>query len=57
MILSSIIKEIVVYDEKIDIKLRIGFNEFINTAKKLKIDSIKNENSKFFENLCDSGTI
>lgn len=57
MILSSIIKEIVVYDEKIDIKLRIGFNEFINTAKKMKIDSIKNENSKFFENLCDSGTI
>lgn len=38
MILSSIIKEIVVYDEKIDIKLRIGFNEFINTAKKMKID-------------------
>ena len=33
MILASIIKKIVVYDEKIDIQLKINFEEFIKTAK------------------------
>ena len=35
MILSSIIKDVVVYDDKIDIHLRINFKEFSETAKEL----------------------
>ena len=35
MLLSSIIKEVIVYDEKIDVKLRISYNEFVNTVKKI----------------------
>lgn len=50
MLLSSIIKEIVVYDEKIDVKLKISFNEFISTAKKLN-----KENLFFFENITNRG--
>ena len=42
MILASIIKKIVVYDEKIDIHLKINFEEFIKNAKKLDIDVKKN---------------
>lgn len=56
MILSSIIKEIVVYDNKIDIKLRISYKEFIETAKKLDLSKIKQKNSKVFDNMCYSGT-
>ena len=52
MILASIIKKIVVYDEKIDIHLKINFDEFIKTAKKLDIDIKKN----CFENLSNRGT-
>ena len=56
MILSSIIKEIVVYDNKIDIHLRISFKEYIETAQKMDIDKFKKMNSNFFENICDMGT-
>lgn len=52
MILASIIKKIVVYDEKIDIHLKINFEEFIKTAKKLDVDVKKN----CFENVSDRGT-
>ena len=52
MILASIIKKIVVYDEKIDIHLKINFEEFIKTAKKLDIDVKKN----CFENVSNRGT-
>ena len=52
MILASIIKKIVVYDEKIDIHLKINFDEFIKTAKKLDIDVKK----KCFENVSNRGT-
>ena len=52
MLLSAIIKEIIVYDDKIDIKLNIGINEFINTIK----FTDEKGNSKFFENLCNSRT-
>ena len=51
MILASIIKKIVVYDEKIDIHLKINFDEFIKTAKKLDIDVKK----KCFENVSNRG--
>ena len=50
MLLASIIREIIVYDEKIDVKLRISFNEFLNTAKKINI-----MNSDFFENISNRG--
>ena len=53
MILSSIIKDIVVYDNKIDIHLRISFKEFLETAKKL---DIKGMNSKVFENMSNTRT-
>ena len=56
MMLASIIKEIIVYDDRIDIKLRIGFNEFVDTARKLNINTIKNGDSFCFDNLCNSGT-
>ena len=52
MILASIIKKIVVYDEKIDIHLKINFDEFIKNAKKLDIDVKK----KCFENVSNRGT-
>ena len=52
MILASIIKKIVVYDEKIDIHLKINFDEFIKTAKKLDIDVKKS----CFENVSNRGT-
>jgi len=52
MILASIIKKIVVYDEKIDIHLKINFDEFIKTAKKLDVDVKKN----CFENVSNRGT-
>lgn len=56
MILSQIIKEIVVYDDKIDIYLKINFNEFLETAKKLDKD-IKNKcTQKIFENMGNTGT-
>lgn len=51
MLLSSIIKEVIVYDEKIDVKLRISFNEFINMTKKLN-----KKNMNCFENICNRGT-
>ena len=51
MILASIIKKIVVYDEKIDIHLKINFDEFIKTAKKLDVDVKKN----CFENVSNRG--
>ena len=56
MILSSIIKEIVVYDNKIDIHLRISFKEFLETAKKLDISKIKGMDSKVFENMSNTRT-
>jgi hypothetical protein len=56
MILSQIVKEIVVYDEKIDIHLKISFNEFLNTAKKLDLETISEGNSKIFKNLASRGT-
>ena len=52
MILSAMIKEIVVYDHKIDIHLRISFNEFLRTAQKLG----SGKNSKFAKNLCNTRT-
>ena len=52
MILSAMIKEIVVYDNKIDIYLRISFNEFLRTAQKLG----SGKNSKFAKNLCNTRT-
>ena len=51
MILASIIKEIIVYDDKIDVKLNISLNEFINTANKLQL-----KNNTLFENLTNRGT-
>ena len=52
MILSAMIKEIVVYDNKIDIHLRISFDEFLRTAQKLGSE----KNSKFARNLCNTRT-
>ncbi len=52
MILSAMIKEIVVYDHKIDIHLRISFDEFLRTAQKLGSE----KNSKFAKNLCNTRT-
>ena len=56
MILSSIIKEIIVYDNKIDVHLRISFKEFLETAKKLDISKIKGMDSKVFENMSNTRT-
>lgn len=56
MILSSIIKEVVVYDDKIDVYLRINFKEFIETAKKLDEKTKAQCTKKNFENMGDSGT-
>ncbi len=51
MILSTIIKKIVVFDDKIDIYLRISFDEFIKTAKNLD-DKFKAQcTQKCFENM------
>lgn len=52
MILSSIIKEIIVYDDKIDIHLKIGFEEFVRTAEKVEVSNIKN----YFENISNTRT-
>ncbi len=54
MILATIIKEIIVYDDKIDIFLRISLNEFIRMAKKFDINKIKEKDLTFFENLCNT---
>lgn len=56
MILSSIIKEVVVYDDKIDVYLRINFKEFLETAKKLNEKTKVQCTQKIFENMCDRGT-
>ena len=56
MILSSIIKEIVVYDNKIDVHLRISFKEFLETAKKLDISKIKGMDLGSFENMSNTRT-
>lgn len=52
MILSAIIKEIVVYDDKIDIHLKISYDEFIKTAKKLDLNKLKSN----FENISNTRT-
>ena len=52
MILSAMIKKIVVYDNKIDIHLRISFNEFLRTAQKLVFDP----DNKIDRNLCNTRT-
>ena len=51
MLLTSIIKEVIVYDDKIDVKLKISFDDFFNAIKKSG-----KENSIFFENLTSRGT-
>ena len=56
MILSQIIKEIVVYDEKIDIHLKINFNEFLETAKKLDEKTKIQCTQKSFENISSRRT-
>lgn len=56
MILSSIIKEIVVYDNKIDIHLKISFKEFKEQAKKLDISKIKGMDLGSFENMSNTRT-
>ena len=56
MILSSIIKEVVVYDDKIDVYLRINFKEFLETAKKLDEKTINQCTQKSFENMSNRGT-
>ena len=56
MILSQIIKEIVVYDEKIDIHLKINFNEFLETAKNLDEKTKIQCTQKSFENISSRGT-
>ena len=52
MLLTPIIKEVIVYDDKIDVKLKISFDDFFNAIKKSG-----NENSFCFENLTSRGTI
>ena len=52
MLLTAIIKEVIVYDERIDVKLKISFDDFFNAIKKSR-----NENSFCFENLTSRGTI
>ena len=56
MILSSIIKEVVVYDDKIDVYLRINFKEFLETAKKLDEKTKIQCTQKSFENMSNRGT-
>ena len=56
MILSQVIKEVVVYDNKIDIHLRINFKEFLETAKKLDEKTKIQCTQKSFENMSDRGT-
>ena len=56
MILSQIIKEVVVYDNKIDIHLRINFKEFLETAKKLEEKAKIQCTQKSFENISNRGT-
>ena len=56
MILSQVIKEVVVYDDKIDIHLRINFKEFLETAKKLNEKTKIQCTQKSFENMSDRGT-
>lgn len=51
MILSSIIRKIVVYDNKIDIYLKISFEEFLKTAKNLDKVELNKMDSKVFENI------
>ena len=55
MILSSIIKEVVVYDDKIDVYLRINFKEFLETAKKLDEKTKIQCTQKSFENMSNRG--
>ena len=56
IILSSIIKKIIVYDDKIDIELKISFSEFLNTAKKLDFKKVSEMYSNVFENMSNMGT-
>ncbi len=56
MILSSIIREIIVFDERIDIHLKISFKEFLETAQKLDFNKIRESNPKVFENMSNIGT-
>ena len=56
MILSQIIKEVVVYDDKIDVYLRINFKEFLETAKKLDEKTKIQCTQKSFENMSNRGT-
>ena len=56
MILSQVIKEVVVYDDKIDVYLRINFKEFLETAKKLDEKTKIQCTQKSFENMSNRGT-
>lgn len=56
MILSAMIKKIVVYDNKIDIHLRISLKEFLETAGKLDTNDDKKWYSKNFDTYSNRGT-
>lgn len=56
MILSTIIKKVIVYDDKIDVHLKISFDEFLKTAKKLSNKQLEKVNSNFFDNMSNRGT-
>lgn len=56
MILSTIIKKVVVFDDKIDVHLKISFDEFIKTAKNLSKKQLEKADSFFFDNLSNRGT-
>lgn len=56
MILSTIIKQVVIYDEKIDIHLRISLKEFLETAGKLDTNDDKKWYSKKFDIYSNRGT-
>ena len=48
MLLSTIIKKIVIYDNRIEVDVNISFNEFINSMSREKVNS--------FESMCNRGT-
>ncbi|MDO5555571.1 MAG: recombinase family protein [Clostridia bacterium] len=55
MLLAQIIDEILIYREKIEIKLKIIMEEFLKYAKELKVDDIKSK--KIIADYCKNGYI